>query len=284
MAVPLDPQRAFDVTASDVAAICGENPWQKRRHVLFSKTFKIPFEGNEATEWGKRYEPVAIAKFCKATGAVVANPFYKKHDIYTWFGGTVDGIATMPDGTVGVLEVKCPLKRSFKEGDDVPSHYVAQVQSYMEIFDLPLCFFVQFKPAGVRSEERMTIIRVKRDVEYMRLRLPRLLDFWKEMTVWTAQTSRIIVVIQRAWRAYLARRAVDSAAKRCLVARLHCARVIGKIAGFIKKKDVNNFRIREGDAAGRSSIGVEAASHPVVPFSFKSFAPPKGKQTIYVAI
>lgn len=72
----------------------------------------------------------------------------------------------------------------------------------------------------------------------MALRLPRLKVFWDEMIMWTAYTERVITIIQRAWRFYRARRALQGAAKNSMTARLRCAKMIGKMAGFCKTKEV----------------------------------------------
>lgn len=72
----------------------------------------------------------------------------------------------------------------------------------------------------------------------MALRLPRLKVFWNEMVMWTAYTERVITVIQRAWRYYLARKAVVGAAKISMISRLRCAKMVGKMSGFIKTRDI----------------------------------------------
>jgi putative phage-type endonuclease len=253
------------VTASDVATICGENPFQTRKCVLFTKTFRIPFEGNEATEWGKHYEPIAIEKFCQKTGAVVQYPSYTKHKTYNWFGGTLDGIAVMPDGTRCILEVKCPLKRAIK--DEVPVHYYGQVQSYMEIYDLDKCLFVQYKPAGPRSEEKLMITSVDRDRGYIEQRLPSLFSFWREMIILQAQTERIIVVIQRAWRAYLSNKSAKEAARSGMIARLRCATMLGKLSGFARKRAIASTRMLPIENSGGRML-VEIGTYPLAPSGF----------------
>jgi hypothetical protein len=75
----------------------------------------------------------------------------------------------------------------------------------------------------------------------MALRLPRLKVFWDEMIAWTAFTLRVVTVIQRAWRFYLARRAMSGAAKNSMISRLKCAKMVGKMAGFCKNRDLQKF-------------------------------------------
>lgn len=247
----LDPRRGGDVTASDVAAICGENQWSSRHSVLFKKVFHITGEDSAATIHGRTYEPIAIDEFCKRTGATVDQPGYVKHKKYTWFGGTVDGIATMhkevklngitiPKDTVLVIEVKCPLTRQIK--DEVPGQYIGQIQSYMEILDMENLIFVQFKPPGPRSQMKFSMVAVKRDRTYMALRMPVLRKFWDDIQIWGAYATRVVLVIQRAWRMYLARRAFNRAAKENMRNRLACANTVGKIAGFLTKKKMDTIQ------------------------------------------
>lgn len=147
---------------------------------MFKKSLKLRSVDTEATLHGRHYEPTAISKFCEKTGAKVElsgkDSEYKKHSVYSWLGGTVDGIATFPDGKRMILEVKCPLTRSIKDGA-IPIHYIGQVcclitfilktlkqvQTYMFIYDMDCCVFVQYRPAGVRRPEQLQITYITRD-------------------------------------------------------------------------------------------------------------------------
>lgn len=249
----LDPRRGDDVTASDVPAICGENPWNNARGVLHKKIFKITSPDTEDTLRGRRGEPVAIALFCKKTGARVDYPGYAKHATYSWFGGTVDGIATMPDGKRVVIEVKCPKQIK----PELPGHYIGQVQSYMEICDMEECVFIQYKAAGPRSQEKLTMITVPRDRAYMNLRLPVLRRFWERMQYMGAYTNRVVTVLQRAWRMYLAKKALGEASRAQMLARLRCASTVGKIAGFLSRKRAANTTRSVDIAPAMGDISVE---------------------------
>lgn len=103
------------------------------------------------------------------------------------------------------------------------------------------CAFIQYRPAGVRRPEQLQITYIDRDPKYMTLRLPRLKVFWDEMVMWTAYTERVITIIQRAWRFYRARRAMLGAAQNSMIARLRCAKMVGKMAGFCKTKEIQRF-------------------------------------------
>lgn len=243
----LDPRRDYDVTSSDVPAICGESPWGSKRSVMYKKIFKIRSPDTEATLHGKKYEPVAIEKFSQRTGARVEHPPYTHHRTYHWLGGTLDGIAVMPDGSRAILEVKCPISRKIL--DEVPTHYIGQVQSYMEIFDLDLCLFVQYRPAGLRRPEEFSITRIPRDRAYMNARLPTLRSFWGQLTITSAFANRVVIVLQRAWRAYRATKALKNAIKKLSVARdiLHAGCYAARFHGFVRRREISGYELPQSD-------------------------------------
>jgi putative phage-type endonuclease len=225
----LDPRRDTDVTGSDVPAICGESSWGTKSSVMYKKIFKLRSPDTEATLHGKRLEPVAIRRFCETTGAKVEYPGYVKHSAYSWFGATVDGVATMPDGSRCVIEIKCPLRR--KITDEVPIQYVGQVQVYLEILNMDLCLFVQYKPAGPRKAEELCVTPVRRDRRYMAARLPSLRRFWGDMTAKHAYAIKVVVAMQRAWKAEGCKKA-STLRIGCFMARVRLAIARKSIEGF----------------------------------------------------
>lgn len=67
-----------------------------------------------------------------------------------------------------LVEIKCPFKRNFT-GDDVPQHYLVQVQQCMHIMRLESTDFIHFHPEGFRSmPQRITVMEVVRDPEWWR--------------------------------------------------------------------------------------------------------------------
>ena len=281
----LDPRREGDVTASDVAAICGECAFQNRRSVLYKKALKLRGEDTPATLHGRTLEPTALRRFVEETGATVLEyPCeYKKHPIYNWFGGTRDAVVKTVSGDVVVVEIKCPISRPIK--DEVPMHYVGQVQSYLALApEMPYALFVQYKPAGPRSKEKLQITRVNRDPRYMDVRLPSLKRFWDELQLWSAYVERVVVVIQRAWRYHRSKAAAAEAAKNCMVARLRCANLVGKLAGFCRKRDVSRGMLVPPPFAetGYSIIDDDTDARP----AFQAMPPqarrPKHSSNIYV--
>lgn len=57
---------------------------------------------------------------------------------------------------------QCPLVRKIKE-DDIPEHYLCQVQTLLEVLDLELAHFVQYRPEGMWGAMEFSVLEVKRD-------------------------------------------------------------------------------------------------------------------------
>ena len=277
----LDARRETDVTASNVPAICGECPFQNRRGALFKQSLRLRSEDTTATIHGRVHEPVALKRFCEETGAtVVEYPCgYVRHATYGWLGGTMDAKVKLTNGDVVIIEIKCPISRQIK--DEVPMHYVGQVQTYLALQpDCEYALFVQYKPAGPRSKEKLQVTRVERDPDYMALRLPALKRYWDELQMWMAYVDRVVTVLQRAWRSYRAQKGVAAAARdfQCMRTHLKCARIVGKMAGFCRVRDaqmapgiaVPKLRVNDGttcfvDAFDRPASAGYARGTPMPP-------------------
>ena len=83
-----------------------------------------------------------------------------------WFlGASPDGLTESGK----IVEVKCPYTLKIQQKTRCLEHY-SQIQTLLEVFDLEVCDFVQFKPAGKGtghsgdvSRPKMLIECVKRD-------------------------------------------------------------------------------------------------------------------------
>jgi len=225
----LDPRRDSAVTGSEIPTICGENMYKTPAVALREKILNIRHPDTAATLHGKRYEPIAIAKYRKELGVAVTYPKYATHPQYPWIGGTVDGISTYPDGRTVLLEVKCPISRQIGDGA-VPVQYEGQLQIYMDIFSLYSCDFVQYKPAGVRKLEQLSVTTVERDVSYLQQRLMKIYTFWVSMTRGKALLFHAVSALQRAWRH-------DRKNNVPMARRIVAGCVIGKMVGVWATKD-----------------------------------------------
>lgn len=164
--------RGTMLTASDVATAIGENPYEKPSSLIAKKCGAgKKFEGNEATRHGEKYESVARDIYCEQTCEVAHEIGLVQHPRHLWLGGSPDGITE--NGIL--LEIKCPMKR--KITNKVPKHYVPQLQILMEILDLEVCDFIQYRP----EPYEFVVTRVERDRDWFAEKLPVMRAFWEEV-------------------------------------------------------------------------------------------------------
>ena len=107
-----------------------------------SKIEEKPFEPNPITEWGVKYEDVAIMFYEELYNVKILDFGCIPHPEFDAFGASPDGICddTGNDEYIArMVEIKCPPKRKFTK--TVPSHYLMQVQGQLEVCDLDECDF-----------------------------------------------------------------------------------------------------------------------------------------------
>jgi len=137
-------ERRKGIGGSDVAAIMGLSPWKTPYRVYQEKRKEVDdWQGNEATDWGKRQEPVIRQWYSDTTGRCVYLP--EKilfHGKYPFMLASLDGYT---DGR-RIVEIK--TARSGKDWGEpgtnqIPDYYALQVQHYMivtgfEVADVPV--------------------------------------------------------------------------------------------------------------------------------------------------
>jgi len=121
--------RTTCVTATDIAAILGLHPYKTPAQVYLDKTGQgRQFEPNEAMQTGTHLEPSIAQWFAFKHGLVPQRAEFVRHPKEPIFGASPDYLV----GDDRVLECKwCGLNaaQGFGEGpDDVPTHYLLQVQ------------------------------------------------------------------------------------------------------------------------------------------------------------
>ena len=106
----LSEKRNGRVTASAIGAILGVNPYQSREDQMRVMVRQYhgaerEFTGNEATEYGHKWESTAIDDYELDSGnTVVRDPDFVIHPEHDWLGCTPDGLI----GEDGLVEIKCP--------------------------------------------------------------------------------------------------------------------------------------------------------------------------------
>jgi len=146
--------RKEKLTASALADALDKGHFQSRDELILSKIEEKPFEPNPITEWGVKYEDVAIVFYEELYNVKVLDFGLIPHPEFDAFGASPDGICddTGNDKYLGrMVEIKCPPKRKFTK--TVPPHYLMQVQGQLEVCDLDECDFFQVKIEEYESYE-----------------------------------------------------------------------------------------------------------------------------------
>ena len=167
------------LTASDAATAIGENPYETPKKLIQKKCGLIKFDGNQATMHGNKYEDEARIIYEERYGEKVHEIGLYPHPEIKWLGGSPDGITESGK----LVEIKCPLSRQIK--DEVPGHYMPQLQLLMEILDLDSCDFIQYKPSSVTwpKPPEFCMTHVKRDRQWFIEKLPIMKEFWDKV-IW----------------------------------------------------------------------------------------------------
>ena len=136
------------LTASDWGSILGDNPYSNSTKVLKNKVKdKVYFFSNEACDWGKKYEDVAIQVYEKRNKTKIIEFGCIKHPTIEFLGASPDGIT--PDGVM--VEIKCPFRREIT--GIPPVYYADQVQGQLEVCELDRCDFLECKLEEVEEEQ-----------------------------------------------------------------------------------------------------------------------------------
>ena len=189
LSLPPPPQRTEPwyemrkqmLTASDLAAAIGENPYERPYNLLLKKCGLGPvFTGNACTEYGAALEDTVVEKFCQKYGWRHFDAGLLRHPTIDFLGGSPDGLLSSDDGTrFAILEIKCPLVKDIK--DEVPPYYFPQIQLCMQICKAERCFFVQYRPESIWQQEEFSVLDVPRDDAWFEKILPVAEDFWKQV-------------------------------------------------------------------------------------------------------
>ena len=107
------------VTASEVATVTGQNPFQRPETLVLEKLGLVPgFQGNEATAHGQKYEDEAVERYETLTGSTVVLFGLLLHPTLDFLGGSPDGIRQ--DGIA--IEVKVRLSNTSSPASPWPGH------------------------------------------------------------------------------------------------------------------------------------------------------------------
>lgn len=156
--------RSIGIGGSDAGAIMGLSKYKSPMLVVADKLGLTDFEGNKATERGKRMEPVIRENFAKWAAEIDGNPAetyevfespYQYQSIeHPFMLANIDGLVNHREHGMCVLEIKTADIRLETEWADngVPDSYYAQVQHYMAVLGLDMA--IVFVLVGLDPEIR----------------------------------------------------------------------------------------------------------------------------------
>ena len=149
LAVPVVQQRSAEwyekrkarITASEVAAILGENPYEGARDVALRKRgLGKPFTGNAATRYGQAHEAAAIAAYCAALGRVSFEVGLIDYEAIhgqgelSFLAGSPDGITVLrpkPRAGLGARAGGARVVRLIGPNGDEPPPLVADAAAFV---------------------------------------------------------------------------------------------------------------------------------------------------------
>jgi putative phage-type endonuclease len=138
--------RGTMLTASDLASAIGDNPYEKPSDLLLKKCGAVKWGGNAATAHGTLLEPIARDLYDLRHDQKSHEIGLVQHPVHKWLGGSPDGVTE----SGRLIEIKCPLTRKITRA--VPKYYLPQIQLLLEVLDLEVCDFIQYRPAKTIRE------------------------------------------------------------------------------------------------------------------------------------
>jgi len=184
--------RGDGVGGSEVATVCGENPYETKMSLWKSKVAARRGEPvsdggeNEHMRRGKELEPHARAEYEQLMGWACP-PLCVVHDDLDFVRCSLDGLRE--DGEL-VLEIKAPgarnhakaidLKRNPEDFRFVIPHYHCQVQYQLLIVGASKAHFASYnKEKQFQGGNRLVIVPVEADPDFQEAMLNRVVRFWK---------------------------------------------------------------------------------------------------------
>jgi putative phage-type endonuclease len=163
--------RQTGLGGSDIAVALGHSPWKTQLELWAEKTGKKEGSGqNDLMEWGSRLESAIYQKFkdehpelrmSYGAGTV-------RHEKFPFLLATPDGFI----GNDGILEIKTSSQKTWEE---VPLHYLLQLQHYMYVTNRRFGYFaVLFNGTQYREYGPFEMNRE----QYEKQVLPKLEMFW----------------------------------------------------------------------------------------------------------
>ncbi|MER7053400.1 lambda-exonuclease family protein [Streptomyces sp. NPDC000351] len=178
--------RATGIGGSDIASICGLNPWTSPLEIWFKKVGQaVPRRNDEAlseaAEMGHELEPIVARRFTKQTGLpAISNPGTLRLPDVPWALVNLDR-ATIENGQVGVLELKTRSSYALNDWlEETPVDVQVQVQWQLMVTGWSFGY-----AAALIGGQRTIVHRIERDEDLIDDLLDIAAEFWGWVTTGT---------------------------------------------------------------------------------------------------
>jgi len=191
--------RKGKVTGSKVMPILNKSKYSSREEQFRKDTGQVrPFKGNFATQRGQRLEPVALEYFKKVTGIEVLgfDVGFVVHPKFDFIGASPDGVCRYINA---IIEIKCPMAKKLTRKN--LDNYFGQVQLQMEVMNIDLCYFVQFRPKQGFKGAQMDIMCVPRDKQWFASNVESFKSYSENVTQYYKSIEKPIGSKTRDWDA-----------------------------------------------------------------------------------
>lgn len=173
-------ERKTGMGGSDIAAILGLSQFKTPFEIYQSKVGEVEEKQNELFYWGNALEDPIAKRFEEETGyQVILHPETKRHPSHHFAIANADGLIQKNGETIGILEIKTSSAFKSKEwslddAEEIPIEYFAQVQWYLEIFDLDMAYL-----AVLIGGNQYRHYPIKRDRELGESLIAKGKEFWE---------------------------------------------------------------------------------------------------------
>jgi putative phage-type endonuclease len=138
-------KRGEMLTASEIWKCFGDATSSSRNELITSKLMpakKQDGPGVGALIWGTRFESIAKEIYCHEEKVEVVELTCVQHPDHTFIGASPDGLI-VSNGRL--IELKCPISRSFDDTTPIPDHYYHQMQLQIECTGLEECDYIEMQ-------------------------------------------------------------------------------------------------------------------------------------------
>lgn len=169
-------ERQQGIGSSEAAAAIGLSSYESRLGLYLKKTGALePFEGNEATEWGLRLEPLVAEAYSERTGySLPQEQIFVRNTVLPWQLATIDRIRS--DGRIVELKT-VGMRMAGKWGepgsDEIPQEYLVQVLHQLAVTDTDVA-----DVAALICGQELRIYTVERDDRAVAEIVDREAEFW----------------------------------------------------------------------------------------------------------